>query len=271
VDRIIDGYNLLPFSPAGRQRYGPGQLERARLRLLKWVATRLTEAERQATTIVFDGREAPGQGLRTQSIREIRVIYSATGQEADDVIEQLIARHPHPDKLVVVSSDARLRRAIQRRRGTHQESPEFIDLLESRRVTGDANGEPVRDEKPDQELSATELEEWLKAFEGPAELFTEPPPPRTVSPNSSVSPSAPASPPRRVENQPRQPPLTGAERERPARAKQISEKPTELEDLQLQPPVPLNEPGMQSLAELESALDQILREEGLKNRRKSPD
>jgi len=56
---IIDGYNLMHAAGMARERYGPGDLERCRERLLRFLHSRLTAEERKRTTIVFDAWDPP--------------------------------------------------------------------------------------------------------------------------------------------------------------------------------------------------------------------
>ena len=53
---IVDGYNLLHAAGLARMLYGPGDLERARQRLLSLLAERLRSDERRRCRIVFDAQ-----------------------------------------------------------------------------------------------------------------------------------------------------------------------------------------------------------------------
>src|SRR6266702_1586412 len=90
---LIDGYNLIHALGLVRKQIAPKELETARRRLLDFLRERL-EPRAAAITVSFAGR----------------------GEEADDVIETLLAQHPAPRRLVVVSDDRRLRDAAVRRR-----------------------------------------------------------------------------------------------------------------------------------------------------------
>src|ERR1700746_1524702 len=123
---IIDGYNLLHAAGLARRRYGPRQLERGRAQLLAYLAKHLTEAERERATIVFDAAEAPPGLPRELSAGGITVRFAGPGKEADDTIEELIAAHSAPRQILLVSSDHRLQRSAQKRRGTFTDSEEFV-------------------------------------------------------------------------------------------------------------------------------------------------
>ena len=116
---IVDAWNvlhvegILPPGLAGLNLAGLGRLIEASC----WA-----EAH---TTLACDGRAKP----RPEAIpSRIHVVWSGT-READDVIEDLIARSSSPKRLVVVSSDNRIRRAAKRRRCKHLRSDQFLRSL----------------------------------------------------------------------------------------------------------------------------------------------
>ncbi|MGH7202257.1 MAG: NYN domain-containing protein [Planctomycetaceae bacterium] len=166
---IIDGYNLLHAAGLARRRYGPGDLERLRNRLLNWLAARLDEQERQRATIVFDAGDEPTEGTRETRLHEMTVLFATTETEADELIEALIAGHSAPKQIRVVSGDRRLQRAATRRRGTFVTSDDFHDELDRREPihpTAD-RAEPAHEPpspKYTGHLSAEETREWLRVF-----------------------------------------------------------------------------------------------------------
>ena len=162
VDLIIDGYNLLHSAGLARATYGPGDLQRARHRLLIRLTSRLTPDEILRTVVVFDAADVAAGDEREEQFRKLRVVYSPPGQEADDVIEELIARHAAPKQLMVVSSDNRLIRAIRRRKGISSTSEAFLDELDKpRRHVVVPEVEPEIDPSP---LDAEAVDAWLKEF-----------------------------------------------------------------------------------------------------------
>ena len=70
----------------------------------------------------------------------ITVRFAATGKDADDTIEELIAAHSAPRQIWLVSSDHRLQRSAQKRRGTFTDSEDFVQELERRG--------PISEEEP---------------------------------------------------------------------------------------------------------------------------
>lgn len=118
---LIDGYNLLHATGAvrgaPRRRSGAsdrGHLARARERLLGQLAVALTDQQRQETQIVFDARRKV-KGDEEQVVHGMTVTYSVGFEEADDLLEQIIRRHPQPRRLTVVSSDLRVQRTAKAR------------------------------------------------------------------------------------------------------------------------------------------------------------
>jgi hypothetical protein len=75
----------------------------------------------EATNTAPSGREVAG----------LDVVYAGAGQEADDVIELLLARDSAPRRLLVVSTDRRLARAARRRRAQSMTSDAFLRHLAS--------------------------------------------------------------------------------------------------------------------------------------------
>jgi hypothetical protein len=163
---LIDGYNLMHAAGLMKPRFGPGGLEKARRALLGILAASLgKDAER--TTVVFDARPPshsvgePGQSLG--SAHGIVVRFAAGEESADALIEKLIRTDSSPKQLMVVSSDARIRRAAQRRAARAVDSETFVqELLAGRRRT--RRGQSVPPEKPAGQ-AAREDEFWLQEFD----------------------------------------------------------------------------------------------------------
>ncbi len=167
---IIDGYNLLHAAGLARRRYGPGQLQRCRAQLLAYLAKHLTGAERERATIVFDAAEAPPGLPRQLTAAGIAVRFAAPGKDADDTIEELIAAHSAPRQIRLVSSDHRLQRSAQKRRGNFTDSEDFVQELDRRGPISDEG--PTQPEPPaagkqtatGKRTSETETDRWLRVF-----------------------------------------------------------------------------------------------------------
>lgn len=155
---LIDGYNLIHALGFLCGKAGPGDLERARLRLLDLLKLRFGDRAGDVT-VVFD----TAHGSRNpQALNHggIRVYFSPAGQDADDLIEEFIRRASAPRQLTVVSSDHRLQKAARQREAAAMNCGEFMDWMEQR-------SEPSPDAKQleaEKDTAGMENERWLKEF-----------------------------------------------------------------------------------------------------------
>jgi predicted RNA-binding protein with PIN domain len=97
VHLIIDGYNVT------KTGYGDLPLADQRSRLLTGLGV-LHAQTKAEVTVVFDGAELEAP-VAVQAPRGVRVLFSAPGQTADEVIGQLVGAEPHGRAVVVISSD----------------------------------------------------------------------------------------------------------------------------------------------------------------------
>ena len=172
---IIDGYNLMHAVGLARRTYAPGQLQRCRTQLLRYLAGHLAAPERERTTVVFDAGEAPPDLPRQTMAAGMRVCFASPGKEADDTIEELIAAHSSPRQIRLVSSDHRLQRSARRRRGEFVDSEVFAAELEHRGPVAETDPDAVdaeaglgSKERPDPGM---DVEAWLKIFGGITEVI----------------------------------------------------------------------------------------------------
>src|SRR5437868_5530965 len=93
---LIDGYNLLHAAGMGRSEYGPGDLQRCRERLLRYLAGKLSAAEIARATVVFDARDPPPDRPSRQTVRGIKVVFANPGGDADVVIQDWLSHHSSP-------------------------------------------------------------------------------------------------------------------------------------------------------------------------------
>jgi predicted RNA-binding protein with PIN domain len=170
VPLIIDGYNLLHVT--GLFGRGKSSLEASRQALLGFLAAAVEPEEIAATTVVFDAAAAP-PGLPDRfTVRGIDVQFARDYGSADELLEELIAAHPTPRKLTVVSSDHRVQRAAKKRRAQAVDSDAWYrtaaEQLHARRrqpKTAD-----VKPEAP----SPAEVAAWVREF-GAAPLTPDKP------------------------------------------------------------------------------------------------
>lgn len=162
---IIDGYNLMHAAGMAGRRYGPGQFEKSRNRFLRYLASHLAESERRRTTIVFDAQSATPGGSRGAHFEEMEIVF-ASGRDADDLIEEIIAAHSAPRQILLVSSDHRLQKAARRRRAKSVDSEELIAEFDRHGpVAGEAaRPTPAADPKFSGQTPPAEIEMWLQEF-----------------------------------------------------------------------------------------------------------
>jgi predicted RNA-binding protein with PIN domain len=96
VHLVIDGYNVT------KTGYGELSLAEQRTRLLGALAPLAAQSGAEITA-VFDGGERPP--LQPATPRGVRVLFSAAGQIADDLIRRLVAAEPPGRAVVVVTND----------------------------------------------------------------------------------------------------------------------------------------------------------------------
>ncbi|MEV4564857.1 NYN domain-containing protein [Nonomuraea sp. NPDC049419] len=106
VHLIIDGYNVT------KTGYGTLTLADQRTRLMNGLGG-LVAQTRVEVTVVFDGAElnAPVQVVAP---RGVRVLFSAPGEIADDLIRQLVRAEPPGRAIAVVSSDREVAESVRR-------------------------------------------------------------------------------------------------------------------------------------------------------------
>jgi predicted RNA-binding protein with PIN domain len=106
VHLIIDGYNVT------KTGYGDLPLSDQRARLVSGVGV-LHAQTKAEVTVVFDGAELDAP-VAVQAPRGVRVLFSAPGQTADDLIGQLVRAEPSGRAVVVISSDQEVSDAARR-------------------------------------------------------------------------------------------------------------------------------------------------------------
>jgi uncharacterized protein len=162
---LIDGYNLLNVTGIFAQA-GPGtELHRTRVALLDFLAASIDPRERKVTTIVFDAAGAPPGLPQTIKHDGITVHFAQRHSDADEMIEELLEQCRAPRSLLVISSDHRVQRAARHVGASFIDSEvwysERLAICRERRSTAeDAAAKPTGD------LTASELNYWLREFGG---------------------------------------------------------------------------------------------------------
>ena len=130
---LIDGYNVIaPVAPPGRQSGRSGDstwLQRERRQLLDRLADHLPAAIIDRTCVVFDSQRRSAKAGAHWRYRGIEVRFAVDHDEADDLIEEILQRHPHSKHVTVVSSDYRIQAAARRKRAAVYDSAKWLDEL----------------------------------------------------------------------------------------------------------------------------------------------
>ena len=125
---LVDGYSLLhswPDLAPGEPRHSAAAREE-----LIHVLTQYGDAIGTPITIVFDGSGAPPGTPKTQSTPELEVLYSKSGQTADDVIERAAHRLGEFGEVLVVTDDHAERETVLSLGGLASSCLNFIQTIE---------------------------------------------------------------------------------------------------------------------------------------------
>jgi len=180
MNYLIDGHNLIARTP-GLSLSDPDDEAKLAQMLKRWTLA----DPRRKVTVIFDGG-LPGGPSRHLSSSTMKAVFAPENTTADALLIRRIEQIKNPNEFIVVSSDAAVASAAQRKRVPVQRAEAFaVAMLEDRTFTGkDRQAAP---ERPDPSLSPAELQEWLALF-GP-EPETKPP--------RKPQPAPPATPPAR--------------------------------------------------------------------------
>ena len=103
---LVDGYNVT------KTAYGGLTLEAQRGRLLAGLGG-LAARTGAEVTVVFDGADRV-PALAVASPRGVRLLFSRTGETADEVLRRLVRHEPQGRPVVVVSSDREVADGVRR-------------------------------------------------------------------------------------------------------------------------------------------------------------
>jgi predicted RNA-binding protein with PIN domain len=157
---LIDGYNLLFASGVSASRSGPPTLQRTRDALLQLLADCLDSKLLGRTIVVFDATQAPPGLPQELGFAGMKILFSRRGQEADALLEDLIAAERAPRELLVVSSDHRVQRAARQRGAKYVDSDQWLrELTRSRQQSASETNEV-----DDLQRSSSEVQRWLAEF-----------------------------------------------------------------------------------------------------------
>jgi predicted RNA-binding protein with PIN domain len=163
VTYVVDGYNLahaMGYLAGSVKRLG---LERGRRALEDFLVAAFGD-QASEVTIVYDAAHRPSRIPKEQTYKGITILLPSPRETADDLIESIIAGHPSPKHLAVVSNDHRLQTAARHRGAQAMTCAEFLDSLERRGAAKAPGGQPEPEKKC--ELSKKEVTDWLEEFAG---------------------------------------------------------------------------------------------------------
>ena len=125
---LVDGYSLLhnwPQLARGQPRHSAAAREE-----LIHALTAYRDAIGTPITVVFDGAGAPPGTPKAASTPELEVIYSKSGQTADDVIERAAHRLSGFGEVLVVTDDYAERETVLSLGGMASSCLNFIQTIE---------------------------------------------------------------------------------------------------------------------------------------------
>jgi len=123
---LVDGYSVLhAWTRFVEKKNQPKTLARRREELIGLLAQYADQTGRQVT-VVFDGYAAKYKPLETEAVPGVEVLFSDSGQTADDLIERVVALAAQPAVMLVVTSDNAERRTVESL-GAHSQSAEVFE------------------------------------------------------------------------------------------------------------------------------------------------
>jgi predicted RNA-binding protein with PIN domain len=164
---LVDGYNLL-FGQGweqSRHRSHSG-LKPGRETLASNLADRIPSELRPAVWIVYDSLDAPTHLPSSMRMRDMYVFFSRQWVSADEMLQQILAEHPSPRSVVVISSDHAVQRKASARGAAwfdHDHWQEAIDAAFESVSTKEPPVDPVEGVR-DRFVSDEERNEWMKRF-----------------------------------------------------------------------------------------------------------
>lgn len=166
---IIDGYNLMHQAGLAGRLDGPGNLQRARQALIGALTLRMPVNELTLTTLVFDARQPPLKSNEEAAPGlPLQVLFAVDYQDADSMIEHLLATHSAPKQVLVVSSDRRVQTAARRRGAQSIDAGEWWDALPRSNRPGltSSTSPALPDDRTSGTMTPAERQKWLEEFGG---------------------------------------------------------------------------------------------------------
>jgi uncharacterized protein len=126
---LVDGYSLLhswPELAPGEPRHSAAARDE-----LVHILTRYSDAAGTPVTVVFDGAGRRGSRAQEQSNAQVEILYSHTGQTADQIIERVAHRMKPYGEVLAVTNDHAERDTVIALGGLASSCDNFIRTIES--------------------------------------------------------------------------------------------------------------------------------------------
>ncbi|HET6446346.1 MAG TPA: NYN domain-containing protein [candidate division Zixibacteria bacterium] len=152
---LIDGHNLIA-KLAGIHLGDPNDEAELVLLLRRWTAG----GKNRKVTVVFDGG-LPGGENQILSTSSVKVVFASADRTADDLLITRIHRLGNPAEYTVVTDDRKVVTEGRWMKASLMSSNKFAQSIESV-----GKQDEFVEDGSNQELSETEIVEWLGLFSG---------------------------------------------------------------------------------------------------------
>jgi predicted RNA-binding protein with PIN domain len=154
---LIDGYNLL------RLIEKTGQVAQLTEIQLCRIVSDYLRYKGENGEVVFDG-SGPREKGAFDAVPFLYTTFAGGGKDADTLIEKKILESTAPKRLIVISSDRRLRDAAQKRKAISVDSESFWKELEKVNAARKKRKKRSEPREKYEGISESETEYWLKVF-----------------------------------------------------------------------------------------------------------
>ena len=127
---FVDGYNVIFAASRKLPGFDMKQTEAAREALLALLA-KFRSVRPGRVVVFFDGGPEAARLPRRQMARGMEIIFSEAQSDADSDNKAAVSREANPRAVVVVTSDAAIRRFVMRYGATVTEAAAFLDEVEA--------------------------------------------------------------------------------------------------------------------------------------------
>jgi len=129
VTLFVDGYNVIFAASRKLPGFDMNRTETAREALLALLA-RYRSVRPDRMVVFFDGGPEAAHLPRRQMAHGMEIVFSEAQSDADSDIKDAISHEANPRAIVVVTSDAAIRRFVGRYGATVADSAAFLDEIE---------------------------------------------------------------------------------------------------------------------------------------------